>query len=421
MSTMERTLDNYIKLPQNKYEKVSFRKLMGYVIPSTTYATHGLYMYPAKFIPHVVRFAIERYLPEKRDSWVFDPFAGSGTVAIEATLAGVNYLLWDLNPITSLFVKASTYQEEVSVDDLEIDFEYPGEFVPKWRNLDYWHPPEFLEVLKRVWAYYHEVVPDNIKPLVAIPLLKVTRYFSYSDEKIAKLYKSKYAKKKVAELLNGDYRKKMEEMYAKEAMRVIEKVTDFQSRGPKKVEGIVRAGVDSIEMNLEREVHLLLTSPPYLQAQEYIRSFKLELFWLGYSEEYIRSLSRLEIPYRKPPDEEVLSNLYWEYRESVEGLNHPKLLQIYDCYFKSLARFLNNVHDDVRERMAIFVGPVKIRGIRVPIDEILREHLENLGWTHEKTYIDEIVARRLFKSRTNPATGLPDERTPTEHLLVMRR
>ncbi|WP_297506075.1 hypothetical protein [Thermococcus sp.] len=418
---MEKTLDHYIKLPENRYERVSFRKLMGHVIPSTTYTTHGLYMYPAKFIPHVVRFALEKYLRGKREPWVFDPFAGSGTVAIEATLAGVNYLIWDLNPITELLVRASTWRDEVSLRELEVDFDYQGEFLPKWRNLNYWHPPEFLEILSRVWAYYHEVVPDEIKPLLAIPLLKVTRYFSYSDEKIAKLYKSKYARKKVAELLKTDYRKGMEEMYLKEAGRVVEKVRDYISRKPKEVKGIVHAGVDSIEMELERDVNLLLTSPPYLQAQEYIRSFKLELFWLGYTEEEIRRLSKLEIPYRKIPEDEVLSELYWEYRERVKALNHSKLLQIYDCYFRSLARFLNNVHENVTERMAIFVGPVKVRGIRVPIDEILKEHLESLGWVHEKTYIDEIVARRLFRSKTNPATGLPDERTPTEHLLIMRR
>ena len=131
---MERTLDNYIKIPESRYERVSFRKLMGYIIPSTTYATHGLYMYPAKFIPHVVRFAIEKYLRNRESPWVFDPFAGSGTVAVEATLAGVNYLLWDLNPITELLVKASTWQKDVSLRDLRLDFGYLGEFQPKWRN-----------------------------------------------------------------------------------------------------------------------------------------------------------------------------------------------------------------------------------------------------------------------------------------------
>lgn len=59
--------------------------------------------------------------------------------------------------------------------------------------------------------------------------------------------------------------------------------------------------------------------------------------------------------------------------------------------------------------------------MRIPIDEILREHLESLGWKHEITLIDRIVARKLFEAKVNPATGLPDERTPTEHLLIMGR
>jgi hypothetical protein len=62
-----------------------------------------------------------------------------------------------------------------------------------------------------------------------------------------------------------------------------------------------------------------------------------------------------------------------------------------------------------------------ILGMRIPIDEILREHLESLGFHHLETLIDRIVSRRLFNSRINPATGLPDERTQTEHLLVMKK
>ncbi|MGB9830863.1 MAG: cytosine methylase, partial [Fervidicoccus fontis] len=73
-----------------------------------------------------------------------------------------------------------------------------------------------------------------------------------------------------------------------------------------------------------------------------------------------------------------------------------------------------------RKVIAIFVGPTKIRNIRVQIDEILREHLESLGWEHVETLIDTIVSRRLFKVQKNPATGLKDERTPSEHLLVMK-
>lgn len=414
------------------YREVLFRGLIK--LPSTTYATHGLYMYPAKFIPQVVRYVIERYT--EPGDWVFDPFAGYGTVAVEASLTSRNAMLWDLNPITEVLTLASTYKGEISLRDFELDWDYSKPFHPLWENTWYWHPEEFYSVLSRLWGYWHREVHGKANSveehqkayLIAIPLLKLTRFFSYSDEKIAKLYRSKYANEKVKTMLSGDWRTKMEKMYWSYVREVVDKVREYKRIGPRDVKVVVKtsrkvngklAVFDSLMETLNMDVKLLLTSPPYLQAQEYIRSFKLELAWLGYTGEDLKTLASHEIPYNDPPMVEVNSKVFHEFREEVRKLGN-KLLRLYDTYFQSLTYFLNRNADRV-EYMAIFVGPVKLRMMRIPIDEILKEHLESLGFKHVETLIDKIVARRLFKSRVNPATGLEDERTPTEHLLVMKR
>jgi len=410
-------------------QRVLFRGLVK-EIPSTTYATHGLYMYPAKFIPQVVRYVVNKYSPP--GSWLFDPFAGYGTVAIEASLTGRNAVLWDLNPMLHLLVKASTYNKPVSLRNLAVDFNHGDPFHPRWDSISYWHPKEFYDVLSRAWGYWHREVDRELKPLVAIPLLKVTRYFSYSDEKIAKLYKSKYAVEKVKTLLSGDWRRRMEKMYWEHVKVVVEKVKEYQAYGPKPVELVIKASdeevfterrviVDSIRERLDREVDVLITSPPYLQAQEYIRSFKLELAWLGFTGDFIRESSRHEIPYNGVREGYISSTTYKLLKKEVLRLGHDKLLELYVSYFNSIALFFNNNHERVRDTIAFFVGPVKIRTLRVPIDTIIKEHLEHMGWGHEATLVDTIVARRIFKTEKNPATGLEDERTPTEHLLIMRR
>jgi len=388
----------------------SFRELVK-EIPSTIYATHGLYMYPAKFIPHVVRFALKEYTSE--GDWVFDPFAGYGTVGIEASLTGRNFILWDLNPVMKHVLGAALYTGSVDLRDILVDFDYKERYVPRWSNIDYWYPREFLEILSRAWGYYHYQVPEKLKPVVAIPLLKITRYFSYSDEKIPKLCKSEYSVKKVREILHGgNPLKHVEKKYEYHAKRVVKKIKEFQSYNPKAVASIVKAGVDSLSLKLDRSVELLVTSPPYLQSQEYIRSFKLELMWLGYSENYVRALSKLEIPYRNQPDVEVNSSTYKEFREKVASFNSLQLLRIYDTYFQSLAKFFNNNHERVNT-IAVFVSRATIRGVKVPIDEILKEHLESLGWKHKVTYIDKIKNHRIGKVIRN----LQSE----EHLLVMTR
>jgi len=411
---MQETLDSYIG---GKYLTTSFRVLVS-EIPSTTYATHGIYFYPAKFIPQVVRFFLEKY----GGGTVFDPFAGSGTVGVECEIIGKNYVLWELNPIMDVIIKASTYRGEVKPEELKIDWGYKETFLPNWKNLEYWYPKEFLSFLSTAWGYYHYAVKEELKPLIAIPLMKLSKYFSYADIKFPKLFKSKEAEQRVSRLLSEDYIRIMEEMYLEEVSKLVKKISEFNNiRAKNEVKKIVRSGIDSINEKLGTEVDSLLTSPPYLQAQEYIRTSKLELFWLGHTEEEVRQLMKKEIPYNSVEDDLIQSRLYVQYLNEIKGLKHKGLLKIYSTYFNSLAKFLNNNHEKVINFIGIFVGPVKIRGMRIPIDEILREHLESLGWSHEATYIDQIVSRRLSKVEVNPATKMPDERTPTEHLLIMRR
>lgn len=40
---------------------------------------------------------------------------------------------------------------------------------------------------------------------------------------------------------------------------------------------------------------------------------------------------------------------------------------------------------------------------------------------HEKTYMDRIVSRVMFRVEKNPATGLGDGRMDREYLVVLRR
>ena len=66
----------------DEVEFVSFRGLVP-EIKDTGYLTHAIFAYPAKFIPQVVRYAINTYT--KEGDWIVDPFAGSGTVGVSCS------------------------------------------------------------------------------------------------------------------------------------------------------------------------------------------------------------------------------------------------------------------------------------------------------------------------------------------------
>ncbi|HHT9120425.1 MAG TPA: DNA methyltransferase [Candidatus Hypogeohydataceae bacterium YC41] len=77
-------------------------------IPSTTYLTHGIHnVYPAKFIPQVPRFVIKRF--NLKGKIILDPFAGSGTTAVESLITGNSNISNDINPITKFLMEVQNY------------------------------------------------------------------------------------------------------------------------------------------------------------------------------------------------------------------------------------------------------------------------------------------------------------------------
>lgn len=400
-----------------KEKPVSFRNLVK-GIPSTTYATFGLYRYPAKFIPQVIAYVLDEYA--RPGMSVFDPFAGYGTAGVVARVYGHDYELWDLNPLLETLHEIAT-MESKNVDVRELVSEMKtsrAEFVPEWPNLSYWFPDEFLPMLFRAWGFYHSTNDGWLKLLLTIPLLKTTRQFSYDDIQRQKLSKSPKSRARVNSLLSNDW----ENVFftkLKEGMRSILKgVLEYRELSPKPVNTTVRGGVDSLSINLCEDRDILITSPPYLQAQEYIRQAKMDLFWLGYSEALVKDLSSKEIPYRPVPACSIKSETYVRCREQIQEAH---IRMTFDRYFSGILGALTRLQEKVSAYMFLFVGPATVRGRPVPIDRIFAEHFDALGWTHEVTLRDTIVARQMFLYRSNPATGLKDERMRTESLVVLRR
>ena len=52
--------------------------------------THCYHAYPAMMIPQVARALIEEYRPEDGVELLFDPYMGSGTSLVEASIKGIN-------------------------------------------------------------------------------------------------------------------------------------------------------------------------------------------------------------------------------------------------------------------------------------------------------------------------------------------
>ena len=397
-------------------ESVSFRDESD--IPSTTFATFGLYRYPAKFIPQVVSCALQRFGGAGES--VFDPFAGYGTVGTVARTKGHHYELWDLNPLmSSLHALSIMEPPEVDADALVHQIKgYRGEFPPDWKNLEYWHPAPFLSMLRRAWGFYHVLPEGGAKSILLVPLLKATEQYSYNDERRQKLSQSPLSRERVKKLLQQDWEAGFYRMLHDGMNQVLKGQRQYQAMAPANVESYVYGGINTLTQPLDREHDILLTSPPYMQAQEYIRRFKMDLLWLDWSEDQVRELGRMEMPYQRVDEVPIHSTTYEEY---LERIREPHLRLLYQRYFWGVFGALTRLQASIRRHLLLFVGPASVRGMPIPISQIAVEHFSHIGWHHKTTLVDSIVSRTMFFYRANPATGEADPRMTTEHLVVLER
>jgi len=72
----------------------------------TNYGVHKIYSYPARFIPQIPRYFIEKYSP----SVVCDCFGGSGTTVVEGKLHGIHSIHMDIMPISLMLAKVKTHE-----------------------------------------------------------------------------------------------------------------------------------------------------------------------------------------------------------------------------------------------------------------------------------------------------------------------
>ena len=110
---------------------------------------HSFHRYYGKLIPAIPGYFIKKFTNE--GDLVFDPFSGSGTVAVEAKRLGRNFLGAEINPLSATIARVKTYSLKPSVlekinaeltDAVDLDFSPVfEEEKPYIMNRDHWFKP----------------------------------------------------------------------------------------------------------------------------------------------------------------------------------------------------------------------------------------------------------------------------------------
>jgi hypothetical protein len=130
---------------------------------NSTYGGHGLHTYKGKFYPQLAKALINVTDPYDLPGVVLDPFGGSGTVAMESRLAGLNAVSMDVNPVAVAVAQAKSALLDVTPEELSRTAEAVLGATTGVRRIDWsqfsedcreelesWFPPPVLMKLARL-------------------------------------------------------------------------------------------------------------------------------------------------------------------------------------------------------------------------------------------------------------------------------
>jgi hypothetical protein len=148
----------------------------------TTYGPHGLHEYRGKFNPQMPRsLMVQNFLDRK--GVILDPFCGSGTTLIEASMLNLPSIGIDINPMSCLITNAKIAWLEVDeIPNLPPNFDaYSYEYDEQRETfLRKWFPEDRLSNLRQIIGW-SETLDSNHEKIAKCVLSNLLREHSFQD------------------------------------------------------------------------------------------------------------------------------------------------------------------------------------------------------------------------------------------------
>lgn len=412
-------------------QNVSFRKLVNWIKVGER-ATHYLHSYPAKLLPQIAHFFLAAKILSRPNEIVLDPFGGTGTVALEAILAGRIAYFSDVNPLAQLIACVKT--RSLDIESAQYAFQrVKQQFIqskgstttsPQVVNLTYWYNKKSITALCRLKDAINKECQSDIRDFLLISFSGTCRKVSRADPRLSVPVRLKTTREK-----NFDNDQDVWQVFEDYVANNIKRMQNFVDMLPSQNQALF-VGNDARTLKhptktlaeqpkklRANSVSLIITSPPYAGAQKYIRATSLSLGWLDLA----------QIDGLKPLENATIGREHFpkaSYSECPQSsvVTADRLIKrihkINPLRSKIIASYLDEMHKAIQEmarvlrpggHLILVIGNNEVCGLPFKSSEYLAELCQRSGLNLRLKLIDEIKSRGLMTKRNKTASVITRE------------
>jgi len=381
-------------------------------------------------IPQIARKLIEDYKPIGKLDLIFDPYSGSGTTLVEASIKGIKSIGTDLNPLARFMssVKCTHYDKKIisnsaveiqnKIYDYKEDKVYNTDF-SRISNYSFWYTEEALLKLSYLTQIINEL-DITIKDFFLICLSETVREVSFTRNGEFKRYK-------MSEEQLSNFQPDVFGIFEKKVERNRNGLEAFNQIGDSKLAQIfdfntsVNIPTDILQ---DESVDMVVTSPPYGDSHTTVAYGQFSRWaneWFGF--ENAKRLDRVLMG-------GVVSKKILFETKSIQS----ELLEIKsqnEKRFFEVVSFLNDYWNSIRNvakvirkggRVCYVVGNRRVKGIQIDLDYFTAEMFEKCGFKHEITIVREIPNKRM-PSKTSPTNiaGAKVSTMSNEYIVILTK
>lgn len=360
---------------------------------------YSLGFQPAKSIPEISHWFLHKYI--KPSSHILEPFAGSGTTIIESIKYNTSIDWLDYNPLSNLICQVKTTQfdllKALQQGNIIINKSQQQKTAPNtidFKNKDFWFQKEAQEAL--------EIIRENIlqndsklQPIFWLVFSLTVRKASDMNEGMILAAKRSHIKEIPEKKRNDVFN------YFKYYLdKTIETLSEWQPYLEKNA-----AQTNQIKSQLAQNImsnkmyDTIITSPPYINAIDYIWASKFELHWLEMvkSDQDRLNLYSQEIGTERIAKEEIqqlgktenkrldqlIEDIYLGKKyQASKGQNKLRSRVTYQYFIDMKQHFVSSFnHLKTGGYYCFTIGDIsKICGVEIPVASILTEIASEIGF-----------------------------------------